>query len=160
LDSFAAKEGIQFEYVPVPVNRLYADFLDCASKLDFKFPDNENWAGDKKANKKIYYSDSVVEFTDGTMVAKDKIGRAKKDMKTLGTVRGFTPWDYLDDVQKAKTIRLVENDSLAGLLQQAKQGRVDGIYVNISVANYALNNTLKEPEALVFDKALPHTAST
>lgn len=39
LDAFAAQQGYRFEYVPLPINRLYSRFL-AERSLDFKYPDN------------------------------------------------------------------------------------------------------------------------
>ncbi len=160
LDGFAKSEGIEFEYVPVPINRLYDKFLDPSSDLDFKFPDNEHWAGDKKKGKAVLYTDALVDFTDGTLVSPSRLGKPKSELKTLGTVRGFTPWDYLADINETKSIKLVENDVLKGLIEQAKTGRVQGIYANVAVVRYTLEQVMREPGALVFDPALPHTQGT
>ena len=157
LDTFARKQGYVFKYRILPIKRLLYDFLE--QKVDFKFPDNPNW---KKAIKKgvpVIYTNSVVGFVDGVMVLPLNKGKSIKSIKTLGTVLGFTAWDYLDLI-KSKKITLFENNSLTGLIKQALAGRVDGVYINPVVCNYQLGKVFKKKSGLVFDPNLPHTRSS
>lgn len=158
-DMFAKDEGISFEYKVLPVRRLFKDFLKGKnSPLDFKFPDHKYWKKDLKEGKGVKYSNPVIGYIDGVMVLPKNIKKGKPDLKTLGTARGFTPWDYLGDI-KNKTIKVSENNSFTGLLNQAINGRIDGAYINISVAEHNLANIIKNPGKLVFNASLPHTKS-
>ncbi|MCB2186893.1 MAG: hypothetical protein KQJ78_10775 [Deltaproteobacteria bacterium] len=153
LDAFGKTRGVSFVYRPLPVNRLYREFL--AGGLDFKFPDNPAWKSQEKQGLTIAYSDPVMHFIDGVMVLPQNKGAGLAKLKVLGTVLGFTPWKYLDLID-AGQVKLVENGLLRGLLQQAILGRIDGAYVNPGVASYQLEHVLKAPGALVFDPGLPH----
>lgn len=156
LDRFASKNNIQFTYRPLPVARLYMEFY--AKELDFKIPSNPYWQQDlkKKKNVEIFYSAPVIHFTDGLLCKKEY---QHPELKKIGTVTGFTPWDYLDDIQKKK-ISLNENPHTEGLLQQAIMERVNCAYINISVGKYYLTHVLKKKDALIFNKNLPHTKSS
>ncbi|MCP4024182.1 MAG: transporter substrate-binding domain-containing protein [Desulfobacteraceae bacterium] len=156
LDFFAKEKGIKFEYKPLPIKRLWNDFLK--EKLDFKFPDHQYWNGDAKKGINIIYSEPVVGYIDGVMVKPDKKNITVDQFKKLGTVSGFTAWDFLDLI-KAKKVEVSQNSSFIGLLKQALIGRVDGAYINISVAQHQLETKLKTPNALVFASKLPHTKS-
>ncbi|MBT4791915.1 MAG: hypothetical protein HON90_10115, partial [Halobacteriovoraceae bacterium] len=68
LDEFAKKEKITFKYIPLPLNRLYSQFL--MHKLDFKIPASPLWQKNKKKDIKIYYSSPVISYVDGVMVKK------------------------------------------------------------------------------------------
>ncbi len=153
-DLFAKEQGITFEYKVLPVKRLWNDFLN--EKLDFKFPDHPYWNGDAKKGLNVVYSDAVVNYIDGVMVTSDNQAISIENLKKLGTVAGFTAWDYLDLI-KANKITVVENPSFVGLLKQTLVGRLDGAYINISVAQHQLETELKKPSALVFATQLPHT---
>ncbi len=155
-DLFAKEQGITFEYKVLPVKRLWNDFLK--EKLDFKFPDHSYWNSDAKKGLNVVYSDAVVHYIDGVMVTSANRGITIENFKKLGTVTGFTAWDYLDLI-KANKIRIVENSSFVGLLKQTLVGRLDGAYINISVAQHQLETELKKPSALVFASQLPHTKS-
>lgn len=154
LEKFARSENIVFEYVPLPVNRLYKDFLD--KSLDFKFPDNPKWRTDLKGEQKVFYSEPVFEYIDGTMVTPSRVKAGKEKIKKVGTVLGFTIWDYLTDI-KSGTMTASEYPDFAELLRAGVKGLVDGVYINIAVGNYHLDENLKQPKALVFDPSLPHT---
>ena len=79
-------------------------------------------------------------------------------MKSLGTVRGFTPWDYLDLIKSGK-IKVQESNNFNSLIQKALMKRVEGAYINIAVGRHHLAKEMKKPGALVFDPGLPHTKS-
>lgn len=158
-DMWAHDNKHTVEYRILPISRLFRDFLKADSSLDFKFPDSKFWKQDMKKGINVVYSTPVVDYIDGVMVKPEKMGLGKKMIKTLGTARGFTAWDYLSDI-KAKRILVKENNSFSGLLRQVLLGRVDGAYINIAVAHYHLEHQLKNPGALVFDPKLPHTKST
>lgn len=156
LDRFARSQGIEFEYRALPVKRLYVEFL--AGKVDFKFPDNANWLSKEKSGHAIRYSAPLMPFIDGVLVLPARKGAGRALLKSLGTVQGFTAFDYLDDIARGQ-LRLVEIGTLEALFQTHLHGRIDGSYFNVVVADRYLANTLNQPGALVFDPALPHTRS-
>ncbi|MBF0120143.1 MAG: transporter substrate-binding domain-containing protein [Desulfobacterales bacterium] len=154
LDLFAQNKGYKFTYRPTPVKRLFIEFLN--GEIDFKYPDNPNWKGDLRKGINISYSNSIVNFIDGVMVLPERKEMKIDGLKTLGTVLGFTPWDYLDLIN-SKSISLQENPNIFGLLQMVILKRIDGAYVNIAVANYQLETNLKSTQSLTFASNLPHT---
>ena len=155
LDAFAKSKGYKFVYKPLPIKRLYASFLQ-KQNIDFKYPDDPNWKSNLKTNLKIFYSNGLLTYIDGTIVKKEN---KKKGIKTLGTVSGFTPWDYLDLINSNK-IKLKENRNLRSLLMNTKKGFIDGAYVNVEVAKYACEKLRFKTNSLAFDESLPFTKST
>lgn len=153
-DAFARERGYVFEYRALPVPRLYASFF--SGQVDFKFPDNANWKQDQRGGKPISYSDPVLTYIDGVVVPADRKAVSIEDIRTLGTVAGFTPWAWLDRVA-AGSVRVSENPSFEALVRQVIARRIDGAYANIAVVNYQLNKTLAMPGALVFAPQLPHS---
>jgi polar amino acid transport system substrate-binding protein len=157
LDAFAAEAGIVFTYKALPIKRLFDSFL--SQKIDFKFPDSSYWKQDLKKGKKVVYSEPVLEYIDGVMVLPENLKKGKDSLNRLGVVRGFTPWDYLSDVE-AGTVKVKENTSLDGLMKLVKNKRIDGVYFNVIVARYFLANTAFEKNLVLFDDSLPHTRSS
>ncbi len=155
MDAFAKEKGYEFEYQPYPVTQLYAQFVE--QKVDFKIPDNTMWAQDMKKGKSVVYSQSVIGYIDGVSVKKENKGKGLPALKVLGTVRGFTAWDYLGQIKDGKVI-LLENNDVPSLIEMANLGRVDGVYFNIKVLENALTASMKR--TLIFDEGLPHTKST
>ena len=106
LDAFAAKAGHKFTYKPMPIARLYDEFL-VQKSLDLKFPDNAYWAGDAKKGLKIAYSGGLVSVSEGLMVLPADKGKPISRVAKIAIIRGFTPYPYLDQV-KAKKISVSE----------------------------------------------------
>lgn len=155
-DAYAADRGHQFEYRPLPVNRLFHELID--GKLDFKYPDNAYWQAEIKTGRSVVYSEPVVNYIDGVMVLPENKGKTADNIRTLGTVRGFTAFEWLDRL-KAHTTVLEENPNFSGLMFQALTKRVDGAYANVAVAYNTLDG-MKKTGGLVFDPGLPHTQSS
>ena len=156
-DAYAADRGHVIDYRPLPITRLFRELLD--GLVDAKFPDNDYWQADLKAGKAVVYSDPVFAYTDGVLVLPGNKGHGANAIRSLGTVRGFTAFEWLDRI-KAGQVKLEENPSFPGLMFQAANKRIDGAYANVAVANYALEHDLKTPGALVLDPDLPHTSSS
>lgn len=133
LELFAQKNGIKFVYRPLPVKRLYKELLD--GSIDFKYPDNPNWNQAQKKSTKVFYSQGVANYIDGIIAKKENIN--KNILVKLGTIRGFTAWDYLDEI-KSKKIQLQENENMDQLFGMLAKDRIDGAYLNIDVAKYYL----------------------
>ncbi|PCI42814.1 MAG: hypothetical protein COB51_12400 [Moraxellaceae bacterium] len=155
-EAFAHQYGHQIHFKPLPIKRLYKSLID--GKIDLKFPDNPVWAEGTKKGFAIAYSTPIVEYIDGLLVPPDKADLTLEQVKSIGTVRGFTAWDYLGRIKSGQT-KSREVNSLDALIKMSVNHRLDGAYFNVAVANYALQYKLKQPEALIFAKQLPHTRS-
>ncbi len=150
LDAFGKAFGHTFSYRPLPVKRLFADFL--GGKLDFKYPDNPQWAASERGDKTLYYSDVTLVATDGVMVAAAR--EPGKTLTRLVTIRGFTPWVYMDAIGKG-SIALQEVNDLDAALSSVLAGRAEGAYGNVVVAAKRLQEN-GQAGALVFDRELPY----
>lgn len=154
LDSFAIENGYTIVYVPLPVKRLYQDFLE-TRVLDLKFPDSPDWHPGRRKGLDITYSAPACSFTDGILVKPEKLGKGMGAIKTLGILAGFKPW-LLDPPIAPKSIKISENASISGLLGKGLRGRVDGVYANVEAARHLLS-AMDRPDQLVLDPDLPHT---
>jgi polar amino acid transport system substrate-binding protein len=152
LDAFAAKYNHTFTYKPVPVARLYDEFL-VKKSVDFKFPDNGYWAGGAKKGMTLHYSKGLISVTDGTLVLAANKGKASAISK-LGTLRGFTPFPYLDQI-KDKKVTVTEVNSADAAISMVEAGRVEGVYMGVLAANYVMAEVMKKPGVLVLDDKLP-----
>lgn len=157
LDAFAARHAYRFEYIPLPIIRLYSRFLT-ERTLDFKYPDNPQWREELRAGAQPSYSNVVVSTEEGAMVLPQRRGQPLSALRTLGTVLGFTPWPYKAPIER-RALMLSTSNSTDSLLRLALAGHLDAVYVNVDVANYMLDEELKAPGGLVFDPGLPHARS-
>ncbi|MGG5870202.1 substrate-binding periplasmic protein [Pseudomonas peli] len=151
LDAFAAHQGHEFIYQPLPVRRLLSDFLN--GRVDFKYPDNPRWNADIKRNYKLHFSQAAAPAIDGVLVKPQFLGKGKERLRRLGTQRGFTPWPYLNDI-KAGKILLIQANQIDSLLAMAMSDRVDGVYLNPQVVRHQLYNSAGS--GLVFDPSLAY----
>ncbi|MGH8352594.1 MAG: substrate-binding periplasmic protein [Pseudomonas sp.] len=153
LDAFAAAKGYRFDYRPMPVNRLFREFL--GGRLDFKFPDNPQWKAELKGGQRIHYSQSLTPYIDGTLVPRQHQGQGKARIKSLGALLGFTPSAYLDDISQGR-IHLSQTSQIDALLKMALSERVDAVYLNVQVAEHHLRQLGTSTPPLVFDPTLPY----
>ena len=153
LDAWAADRGHTVTYKAFPIKRLMSMLVE--GQVDLKYPDNAYWSSDLKKDKDVTYSEAVVEYIDGVSVAPDNVGKGMTAVKKLGTVRGFTPWAWLDEIN-AGSVELSELGALDGLIKQAAAGRIDAAYANVSVIQHQLDE-MGQTGSLAFDPDLKHT---
>lgn len=156
LDAFAAKYGHTFTYKPLPVSRLFDEFA-VQKSVDFKFPDNAYWSADAKKGIAIRYSKGLVAVTEGLLVLPAKKGKVPSISK-MATLRGFTPFPYLDQIN-AKKIAVTEVNAADAAINMAEAGRVDGVYLGVLAANHIMAEGMKKPGLLVLDDALPKSTN-
>jgi len=170
LDAFAVWKGIQLTYKPLPVERLFHELV--AGDVDLKYPDHPAWGLAVKGKAEIAYSLPVAEFIDGVLLRPRDKPRQVEDIKQLATILGFTLpsfWQTRVDSGAVKRIGVKHFDSL--LLMALIGERVDGIYANVDVGLYRLQqiktgkseipipSRLQESDTLVFAPELPHDRS-
>ncbi|WP_457441216.1 substrate-binding periplasmic protein [Pseudomonas sp. TE3786] len=157
LDLFAAKAGIQLEYRPLPVERLLPALLQ--GEVDFKYPDNADWAQPQKAGKSLHYSQAVVNYVDGVLVPPMQQGQGVDKLQRLAIVSGWTPWAYQARIEAKQTL-LTTSEDLPSMIKLALKNEADGAYFNVVVATYYLDTIRARPGALLFDSKLPYTRGT
>jgi len=150
---FSKSSGERLVLQPLPVNRLY-DHLK-QGKIDMKFPDHPLWGQQHKEGLNVTYSAPIVEYVDGVIALKENRDKGLDWLKTLGTVRGFTPFSYLDLIQQGK-VQVTEANNLPSLIKMLKKDRIQGIYANIAVCFRAAG---EERSDLHFMSGLPHSKS-
>ncbi len=153
-DLFATHSGVQLSYRALPVARLLPALLQ--GEVDFKYPDSDSWAQTQKLGKDLHYSQAVVAYVDGVLVAPQRQGQPIERLKRLGMVSGWTPWGYQLGIETGQ-IQLTYSDDLRKMIQQTLKKDTDGAYFNVVVATHYLDNIRARPGALVFDAKLPHT---
>jgi len=153
LDAWAEDRGHTVTYKAFPIKRLMSMLVE--GQIDLKYPDNAYWSSDLKDGKDVTYSDAVVEYIDGVSVKPEQVGKGMSSVEKLGTVRGFTPWAWLDEINSG-SVELSELGALDGLVKQAMAGRIDAAYANVSVIQHQLDQ-MGEAGNLEFDPDLKHT---
>jgi len=155
LDEFARSRGYEFEYVPLPVLRLFDRFFQ-TDELDFKYPDNPEWQRSLRPVRGIWYSDQISEAYDGVMVLPLRKTMKVAHLRVLGTVRGFTATKYGHLIESGQ-VELIYTDDYLSLIRLVLQGRVDGGFGCLAVARYNLEHMERSSEALTLAPNLPYT---
>lgn len=150
---FARVSGHKFEFVPLPTKRLHRQFFQKKS-LDFLYPDNNRWTNRLKRDVKVRYSLAVVEMLSGTLVRPENQYLAADKIKTIATVRGFTPAKWLSR-QASGQVEVFETSSANAAIRLSLLGRTQATDVDYTVAQYQLD-AMDRPDSLVLNKKMPN----
>lgn len=152
LDKFAADNRHSIVFTPYPIKRLMLNFIN--GNIDFKIPDNKYWSPDLRKGHDIYYSMPIATYVDGIFVRPENKGKPYENMTSLVTVRGFTPFPYMQEIATGQ-ISYSETISIGAVIQMVANKRSYGGFVNVDVANDYLENVMHKTGSVVYDDQLP-----
>ena len=152
LDLFASHERIQLTYVPLPVRRLSHEFR--AGRLDLIFPDNPRWEVKEKGQLAIAYSKPLLVFQDAMLVRPERLGEPLQNYRTLGFIRGFTPWKFQDQVA-AGQVQIKHSPNPQGLIHMTLSGYIDAANMAQQVAHYHLKQKGQSNSLVIEPRLLP-----
>jgi ABC-type amino acid transport substrate-binding protein len=155
-DQFAKDNDLDIEYIPYPPDQLLTALLN--EEIDLKYPDNPLWGSTAKEGKPFTYSEPIVLVVEGTLVNPRRKQQGLENIETLGTIRGFTPWIYSDQIQSG-TIKLLEYDDLKSLIRASIKNEINAIFFNVVVLTYFVDNLSTLPFLVEFDETLPDSKS-
>jgi hypothetical protein len=146
LDKFAEDSGHKITYLPLPINQFSKWLFE--EDIDFKFPDNRRWqeAWDTR-RLQIYYSDDIIRMTAGTVILRKNQNKKQEFFKNIGIVTGFLPTQWVEQLKQGN-VKIIEDSSPKVLVNQLLHNIVDGLDIDLAVANYHLKE-LKLQEELV-----------
>jgi polar amino acid transport system substrate-binding protein len=146
LDKFAVDNGHKITYLPLPINQFSKWLFE--EDIDFKFPDNRRWqeAWDTR-HLNIHFSDDVLRLTAGTVILRKNQHKKQDFFKNIGIITGFLPTQWLEQLKQGK-VKIIEDSSPKVLVNQLAHNIVDGLDIDLAVANYHLKE-LKLQEELV-----------
>lgn len=135
-DLFTSKINQSAQYIPMPVPRLFNEFVK--GSVDVKFPDNPLWSASLKADVKVFYSHAVLTARESLMVMIDGDGKNKQkilDIKIqhVGTILGFSVPGISDELAN-KEFDTIETKKVEQLIHMLATGRIQAMYLNESVA--------------------------
>jgi polar amino acid transport system substrate-binding protein len=151
-DQFAKDNGHQISYLPLPIKQfpkwLYQE------NIDFKFPDNERWQEKSNINRlNIHFSDEIVTLSAGTLVMAKNKHKDEAFFKSIGTITGFVPTLWMKQIEQGK-VTVFEDSSAKILVKYLVNGLVDGLDIDIAVANEELQK-LHLQEKVVVSQNVP-----
>ena len=153
INKFAKHQNIKIRFKIMSIDDLWHAYLN--DKVDFRLPDNLLWQRDMKKDRDITYSVPIAYFTDGIISLSHN---ADKSLTKLGTIEGFTPWGYQDQIESGK-IRLINENNLKNLINSLYAERFDGVYYNVEAFIKLIQEAGHSVDSVVFRKDLVKTRS-
>lgn len=151
-DRFAKENGHQISYLPLPIKQFPKWLYE--ENIDFKFPDNVRWQQrNNEHHLPIYFSDEVVAMTAGTLVLAKNKDKDPDFFKTIGIIAGFFPTLWEKKIEQGK-VKLYEDSSSKILVKHLVNGLLDGLDIDLAVANAGLQS-LQIQQPLVVSEKLP-----
>jgi ABC-type amino acid transport substrate-binding protein len=130
-DLFSKSHNLPISYSPMPVPRLFNEFVK--GSIDLKFPDNPLWSASLQSEVKVFYSNSIFNIKESLLVLKKNSDIAKKDIKTVGTILGFSTPGIAKPIAN-KEFETVKTKEVEQLMHMLASERVQAMYFNESVA--------------------------
>jgi hypothetical protein len=151
LDKFAADQGYTISYVALPIKQFSKWLYE--NDIDFKYPDNKRWHPANKDHNAEYFSDDIFYLRAGTVVLLQDQDRPKAFFKSLGMISGFDPTLWKAEIASGK-VNILDDSSTKVLIKHLVSGLVDGVDIDIAVAEYYLAS-LGIEQQLTYSSALP-----
>jgi ABC-type amino acid transport substrate-binding protein len=130
-DLFSETSDLNISFSPMPVPRLFNEFVK--GNVELKFPDNPLWSASLTANVKVHYSAPVLNITESLMVLEQEPAVAKKEIKLVGTILGFSIPGIAEFVANHE-FETVKTREIEQLMHMLVSNRVQGVYFNENVA--------------------------
>lgn len=132
LDLFSVTTSKALEYYPMPVPRLFHEFVE--GRVDLKFPDNPLWSASLKTDIKVFYSEPLFKVKESVLVLKQDSGETPaQDISYVGTILGFSTPGIATHI-KNNEFDVVQANKIEQLIHMLASKRVQALYFNESVA--------------------------
>ena len=152
LSSFFEAHQYSYRFIALPIKRFNQWYIE--QEIDFKFPDNVRWQQQAEKELAIIFSDPVLRLTSGVYMLKSRLPMARGEVKSLGTILGFHPTLWLDDIRAGK-VALQEESSPLSIVKHVLRGNLDATNIDGNVIRYNLAS-LKRSGELVLNRAIRH----
>ncbi len=131
-DLFTRVNTLKIRYSPMPVPRLFNEFVK--GTVDLKFPDNPLWSASLHSDVKVFYSESIFSVRESLLVLKQEgVEIPKQEIKKVGTILGFSLPGIAKEVAN-KEFETIQTQEIDQLIHMLAAKRVEGVYFNESVA--------------------------
>lgn len=150
-DLFSKSQKLNLSYQPMPVPRLFNEFVK--GSVDLKFPDNPLWSASLKSDIQVHYSEPVLAVRETLIILKpeDKYWEKDKQIKLVGNIQNFSTPGIIKNIEN-KEFELVNSKEIEQLVHMLVSGRVDAIYFNADVAIDVAKKLYPEKKLIVHPK--------
>lgn len=116
-------------------------------------PDNERWQEEPlNQDRKLYFSDDILLMNAGTLVLKKNKNQPESFIRNVGTITGFYPTLWKEQIAQGK-VKIIEDTSPKILVKQLVTGIVDGLDIDLAVANYHLQELNLDEKVVISPNA-------
>lgn len=150
LTAFFESHNYSYRFLALPIKRF--DKWYAEKNIDFKFPDNIRWREDNKLN--ITFSKAVIKLMAGTYVLKSNKLLPRNKIKRMGTILGFFPTLWLDEI-KAEKVVLIEDASPYSIVKHMLYNNIDSTNIDSNVIRHNLALLNREGE-IVLNTTIRH----
>jgi len=150
LSRFFESRNYEYRFLPLPIKRFDKWFEEDA--IDFKFPDNRIWR--EATNLDITYSTPAIKLMAGAYVLEKNEHIARSEVHKLGTILGFVPTLWIDEVRSGK-VELMEEYSPLSVVKHLLHANVEATNIDENVIRFNLEQ-LGSKEKVVLNKGIKH----
>ena len=150
LSRFFESRNYQYRFLPLPIKRFDKWFEEDA--IDFKFPDNMIWRDGTSLD--ITYSRPAIKLMAGAYVLEKNTHIARHEVRKLGTILGFVPTLWMDEVRTGK-VELMEEYSPLSVVKHLLHANVEATNIDENVIRFNLEQ-LGSKEKVVLNKGIKH----
>ena len=92
--------------------------------------------------------DNILLMTAGTVILRKNQHEKQDYFKNIGIITGFLPTQWLEQIKQGK-VKIIEDSSPKVLINQLAHNIVDGLDIDLAVANYHLKELKRQEELVV-----------
>ncbi|MCW8107924.1 hypothetical protein OPS25_05380 [Alteromonas ponticola] len=153
LNLFARTEGINIEFIPLPIHRFTAWFDE--GNIDLRIPDHPVWS--QSLQPELIYSAPVLLLCESTVVLAKNIDKSQSAIKSIGILHGFTPSRrWRKSIEKGE-VELISDASLKVLTRMLMNEMVDGLNVEYSAIQYQVKELGYDQSNVKISRRIPQT---
>ncbi len=148
---FEETEGINLEFIPLPVHRFASWYDDGA--IDLRIPDHPSWSSQDQPE--LIYSAPVLRLCESTIVLDKNADKSASELKSIGTLHGFTPSHRWRDRIAQDDIVLITDSSPKMLTRMLMNEMVDGLDLDYSAIQHQVEELGYDQGSIKISNAIP-----
>jgi len=152
LSRFFESKNYAYRFLPLPIKRFDKWYVE--ENIDFKYPDNPRWRTKIDDLLKIVFSEPTIKLIAGSYVLPKNELLTKSEIKKIGTILGFIPTLWLDEVASGD-VNLIEESSPLGIVKHLLYGNIDATNIDANVIRHNLA-LLGQPNKIILNKKIKH----
>lgn len=145
LQQFADYAGLQLEFKPLPVKRLYHE-ID--RLVDAVYPDHPRWVHYQGTAPERYFSQPVAAAVGTALVRQQRESIDTAQVRSLAIIHGFTPIAWFG-IREQYRFRIIEVPDAETALRLLLSDRVDVVDLEYNVARYQLSRLASQQDIAV-----------